>query len=87
MGPFFFLAHSWRPYGTTFDGHNGYVWNKTIPSIPRFGPLFVVEAVISFDTVLVSNTQWAGGAPQPKPVFAAISIKPGEIGRLKFNVS
>jgi len=84
FGPYYFYTYSWRPHGITFNGAKGYEWNRTIP---RFGPLFSVESVIPFDTVLISNTQWSGGAPQPKPVFAAISLKPGEVGRLKFNVS
>jgi len=79
-----FFAHSWRPQGITFNGTKGYEWNVTMP---KFSPTFNLKAIIPFDTMLISNTWWSGGPPQPNPVFAAVSLKPDDVGRLKFNVS
>ncbi len=79
-----YYANRWRPHGATIDGRKGYMWNVTIP---RFSPAFSLKTLIPFDTALICNTAWAGGIKQPNPVFAAISLKPGEIGDLKFNVS
>ncbi|MEM1785482.1 MAG: PQQ-binding-like beta-propeller repeat protein [Candidatus Bathyarchaeia archaeon] len=79
-----YYANRWRPHGATIDGRKGYEWNVTIP---RFAAALgmTVKTVIPFDTVLLANTGLF--TRQTRPVFAAISVKPGEIGRLKFNFS
>jgi outer membrane protein assembly factor BamB len=79
-----YYANRWRPHGATINGTKGYMWNVTIS---QFSTAFAVKAVIPFDTMLISNTYWSGAAMQPNPVFAAISLKPDDLGTLKFNVS
>jgi outer membrane protein assembly factor BamB len=77
-----YYANRWRPHGATLDGRKGYVWNVTIPTFPTGVSAFTV---VPFDTVILTNTGLF--TRQPKPIFAGISVKPGDIGRLKFNFS
>ncbi|MGB9842031.1 MAG: hypothetical protein ACPLKZ_04810 [Candidatus Bathyarchaeales archaeon] len=72
----------WRPHGIVFNASMGIQWNVTIPR----GLPGAVKLVLD-DRIIGSNTNWAGGAPQPTPVFWGISTKKGEAGRLLFNES
>lgn len=83
-----YYAGRWRPHGITFNGTVGIQWNVSIPlGLPTGGPSSNIQAVVGNDRILGSNTNWAGGAAQPNPVFWAVSIKPGQQGRLLFNKS
>jgi hypothetical protein len=83
-----YYAGRWRPHGITFNGTVGIQWNVTIPKgLPTGGPSSNIQTVVGNDRILGSNTNWAGGSAQPKPVFWAVSIKPGEQGRLIFNTT
>jgi len=77
-----YYANRWRPQGATLDGKKGYEWNVTIPRFPAGVTAFTV---IPFDTVILTNTGLF--TRQPNPIFAGISVKQGDIGRLKFNFS
>lgn len=83
-----YYAGRWRPHGITFNASVGIQWNVTIPlGLPTGGPASNIQTVVGNDRIIGSNTNWAGGAAQPNPVFWAVSIKPGEQGRLIFNRS
>ena len=86
-----YYAGRWRPYGNIFDAAKGYDWNVSIPlglPVDTVGtaPLTSnIQTVVLNDRIIGSNTNWAGGGAQPTPVFWAVSIKPGQEGRLLFN--
>jgi hypothetical protein len=81
-----YYAGRWRPHGITFSGSVGIQWNVTIPKgLPTGGPSSNIQTVVDNDVIIGSNTNWSGGAAQPTPVFWAVSIKPGEQGRLMWN--
>jgi len=93
ISPMGFLYAAWYPWGKTVNatgpvtvkpntplGRAGYMWNKTIPK----GLPGAVDTVLS-DVILGGNTESILGNPQPNPVFWALSLKPGEEGRLLFN--
>lgn len=93
--PFGFLYAAWYPWGKTVNatgradvtpttplGRAGYMWNKTIPK----GLSGAVDTVLS-DVIVGGNTESILGNPQPNPVFWALSLKPGQEGRLLFNKS
>ncbi len=81
-----YYSGRWRPHGITFNGTVGIQWNVTIPKgLPTGGPSSNIQTVLGQDRIIGSNTNWAGGNQQPNPVFWAVSIKPGEEGRLIFN--
>ena len=83
-----YYSGRWRPHGLTFNASKGIQWNVTIPmGLPTGGPSSNIQTVVGNDRILGSNTNWAGGAAQPNPVFWAVSIKPGQEGRLLFNRS
>jgi len=71
-----YYAGRWRPFGLTFNGATGIQWNMTMPQLPMVNN---VQTVVGNDIILGSNTNWAGGAAQPTPVFWAISIKPQDV--------
>ncbi len=75
-----YLAARWRPHGITFNATVGYEWNRTIPT----GLPGSVQLVLN-DKIIGSNTAWSGGAAQPRPVFWALSLKPGQEGLLLYN--
>ena len=82
-----YYAGRWRPHGLTFNGAVGIQWNMTMPELPSVSN---VQTVVGNDIILGSNTNWAGGAAQPNPVFWAVSIKPedvrpGQTAKLLFN--
>jgi len=77
-----YYANRWRPHGATLNGMKGYEWNVTIPKFP---PGVSAFTVVPLDTVILTNTGLF--TRQPNPIFAGISVKPGDIGRLKFNFS
>ena len=78
-----YYAGRWRPYGNIYDAAKGYDWNVTIPlglPVDTVGtaPLTSnIQTVVGNEVIIGSNTNWAGGAAQPNPVFWAVSIKPG----------
>ena len=76
-----YYSGRWRPYGITFEAAKGIQWNVTIPK----GLPGNVQTAIDNDRILGGNTNWAGGAAQPNPVFWALSVKPGQEGQLLFN--
>src|SRR5512138_1442825 len=86
-----YYAGRWRPYGNVFDAAKGYDWNVSIPlglPVDTAGtpPLTSnIQTVVGNDVIIGSNTNWAGGAAQTNPVFWAVSIKPGQEGRLLWN--
>ncbi|MCW4000754.1 MAG: PQQ-binding-like beta-propeller repeat protein [Candidatus Bathyarchaeota archaeon] len=81
-----YYAGRWRPHGIKFNGTEGIQWNVTIPKgLPTGGPSSNIQFVAGEYAIVGSNTNWAGGAAQPNPVFYAISIKPGEEGKLMWN--
>jgi hypothetical protein len=86
-----YYAGRWRPYGNIYDAAKGYDWNVTIPlglPVDTVGTAALtsnIQTVVGNEVIIGSNTNWAGGAAQPKPVFWAVSIKPGEQGRLLWN--
>jgi hypothetical protein len=81
-----YYAGRWRPHGITFNGTVGIQWNVTIPKgLPTGGPPSNIQTVVGQEMILGSNTNWAGGAAQPTPVFWAVSIKPGQEGQLLWN--
>jgi hypothetical protein len=86
-----YYAGRWRPFGNVFDAAKGYDWNVSIPlglPIDTAGtpPLTSnIQTVVGNDVIIGSNTNWAGGAAQATPVFWAVSIKPGQEGRLMWN--
>ena len=86
-----YYAGRWRPHGITFNGTVGIQWNVTIPlglPVDTAGtPAMTsnIQTVVGNDRIIGSNTNWAGGAAQPNPVFWAISIKPETRGQLLFN--
>jgi hypothetical protein len=88
-----YYAGRWRPHGNVFNASKGYDWNVTIPlGLPVDTPgtpalANNIQTVVGLDRILGSNTNWLGGAAQPNPVFWAVSIKPGQEGRLLFNRS
>jgi hypothetical protein len=86
-----YYAGRWRPYGNIFDAAKGYDWNVSIPlglpvdTVGTGALTSNIQTVVGNDVIIGSNTNWAGGAAQPKPVFWAVSIKPGQEGRLLWN--
>ncbi len=80
-----YYSGRWRPHGLSFAAAKGIQWNVTIPSLPTGGPSSNIQTVVENDRIIGSNTNWAGGAAQPNPVFWAVSIKPGQEGTLLFN--
>ncbi|MEM4733427.1 MAG: PQQ-binding-like beta-propeller repeat protein, partial [Candidatus Bathyarchaeia archaeon] len=78
-----YYSGRWRPHGIVFNYTKGIQWNVTIPR----GLPGALKDILGEDRILGSNTNWSGGNQQPNPVFWAISIKPGDEGRLIFNVS
>ncbi len=82
-------AGRWRPIGREFDAGNGTQWTVSIPTdLPggsQFGGPTCAEVVIPLDRIIGGNTNWAGNAPEQNPQFWAISIKPGDDGRVIFN--
>jgi hypothetical protein len=88
-----YYAGRWRPHGNTFNASVGYDWNVTIPlGLPVDTPgtpalTSNIQTIVGLDRIIGSNTNWLGGAAQPTPVFWAVSIKPGQEGRLLFNRS
>ncbi len=86
-----YYAGRWRPYGNIFDAAKGYDWNVSIPlglpvdTVGTGALTSNIQTVVGNDVIIGSNTNWAGGAAQPTPVFWAVSIKPGQEGRLLWN--
>jgi outer membrane protein assembly factor BamB len=80
-----YYAGRWRPHGITFNGTVGIQWNVTIPlglPVDTAGTAALtsnIQTVVANDRIIGSNTNWAGGAAQPTPVFWAVSIKPQDI--------
>ncbi|MEM1550349.1 MAG: PQQ-binding-like beta-propeller repeat protein, partial [Candidatus Bathyarchaeia archaeon] len=68
-------AGSWRPHGQTYDARRGIEWNKTIPR----GLPGSVRIMWLKEMVVGAYLSWK------ECVFWALSLKPGEEGRLLFN--
>jgi outer membrane protein assembly factor BamB len=64
----------------TFDGRNGYQWNKTIPKLPGS-----ISAVLS-DRVLGSSASGINMGDKPIALWA-FSLKPGQEGTLMYNTT
>jgi hypothetical protein len=72
-----YYAGRWRPYGNIFDASKGYDWNVSIPlglpvdTVGTGALTSNIQTVVGNDVIIGSNTNWAGGAAQPTPVFWA----------------
>ena len=72
---------SWRPFGKTFNGTNGYEWTKPIPT----GLPGTINRIFFEDRVVGSTAGgWTGIGTEPIAVWA-FSLKPGQEGQLLFN--
>jgi len=74
-------AGRWRAIGQEFDASYGTQYEGTLPA----GLPPNLEVVIPLNRVILSNTNWAGGAPEQNPQYAAVDLRPGHIGQLIFN--